>query len=626
MKRFTKPQTDHDMLAVGKSSHAAASRTNIEHGHASVSRRLPLRMVRALVSILFGFIVFVVGTLHFHLWKLDSSNGSIVDGQDVYDSSSMGVHGVVRRRQLDKQSSRRRSIDVTLTQREVPSSQSGPIAQEPITPNESPSANSDDPIPGRGAGSKRGRIACDNKDDLISPLVSYWNDPRSDRDNAFRSPFAPGRTNAVDKPRYLSFEPDCGGWNNIRMEFEIMIVLAAATGRTLVLPPDYPVYLLQRDHASRHRGLQDFFQFRGNRPSSNDSRGGGFDDVVDVVTMRDFFRDEIIMKQSYPLPTDDTNRTKVLSSIEKCNYRARDARSCVHLFDHIANIADFVPGWNGERNCLIMDDENWHKDSSIVSSHEQDGDERHQRVVDFCNGRLPVYYNRHIHEAPLIHFRSHLKDTRLLVHFYAFIYFTSPRIGNHYKRLVRDRVRYSDAIFCAAGKVVKALLDEFGSYSSMHCRRGDFQWPKMRISAEEWLANTRHIFREGEVIYVSTDETDRAFFEPLARRYRLKFLSDFEELAGLDRIDPNFAGMIDQVIASRGRQFVGTYFSSFSAFIGRMRGYHGMSGRTMHYGHIKHMNETHTWLDPHSSYSAREFPTGWVAIDGDTEPAEKDFF
>jgi hypothetical protein len=39
-------------------------------------------------------------------------------------------------------------------------------------------------------------------------------------------------------------------------------------------------------------------------------------------------------------------------------------------------------------------------------------------------------------------------------------------------------------------------------------------------------------------------------------------------LAGLADVDPNFVGMIDQVVASQGRVFVGTYFSSFSAYIG----------------------------------------------------------
>lgn len=35
-----------------------------------------------------------------------------------------------------------------------------------------------------------------------------------------------------------------GGWNNIRMCMEIIFIFAAATGRTLVMPPDQPLYLL----------------------------------------------------------------------------------------------------------------------------------------------------------------------------------------------------------------------------------------------------------------------------------------------------------------------------------------------------------------------------------------------
>lgn len=39
-------------------------------------------------------------------------------------------------------------------------------------------------------------------------------------------------------------------------------------------------------------------------------------------------------------------------------------------------------------------------------------------------------------------------------------------------------------------------------------------------------------------------------------------------------VNPNFFGMIDQRVASRGRVFVGTYTSTFSGYIIRMRGYH----------------------------------------------------
>jgi hypothetical protein len=64
------------------------------------------------------------------------------------------------------------------------------------------------PIPGRGQGSGRGHVQC-NED--ISRLVSYWNDPRSDVDRAFRSPFL-GSTSVLksipERRRYLTFEPD----------------------------------------------------------------------------------------------------------------------------------------------------------------------------------------------------------------------------------------------------------------------------------------------------------------------------------------------------------------------------------------------------------------------------------
>lgn len=59
----------------------------------------------------------------------------------------------------------------------------------------------------------------------------YWKDYPSDA--AYSSHFSDGK-----KTKYLTFEPDKGGWNNVRMNVETVIVMAHAMGRTLVMVCD----------------------------------------------------------------------------------------------------------------------------------------------------------------------------------------------------------------------------------------------------------------------------------------------------------------------------------------------------------------------------------------------------
>eukprot|EP00591_Stephanopyxis_turris_P001054 CAMPEP_0195522532 /NCGR_PEP_ID=MMETSP0794_2-20130614/20803_1 /TAXON_ID=515487 /ORGANISM="Stephanopyxis turris, Strain CCMP 815" /LENGTH=191 /DNA_ID=CAMNT_0040652307 /DNA_START=16 /DNA_END=588 /DNA_ORIENTATION=+ len=66
----------------------------------------------------------------------------------------------------------------------------------------------------------------------------YWSDIKTDA--LFSSPYK--TANKVTK--YLTFEPDQAGWNNMRMGFETIIAMAHAMGRTLVLPPPRGIYLM----------------------------------------------------------------------------------------------------------------------------------------------------------------------------------------------------------------------------------------------------------------------------------------------------------------------------------------------------------------------------------------------
>ena len=53
----------------------------------------------------------------------------------------------------------------------------------------------------------------------------------------------------------------------------------------------------------------------------------------------------------------------------------------------------------------------------------------------------------------------------------------------------------------------------------------------------------------------------------MKEHYNIRFLSDFSDAAGLNQLDPNLLGMIDTIVASRGRLFVGTWFSTFTGYI-----------------------------------------------------------
>ena len=71
-------------------------------------------------------------------------------------------------------------------------------------------------------------------DDEFAQEMVYWADIPSDAN--YMSPFHNGNKHESDR-KYMTFEPDGGGWNNIRMAMESVIGLAVAMGRTLVMPP-----------------------------------------------------------------------------------------------------------------------------------------------------------------------------------------------------------------------------------------------------------------------------------------------------------------------------------------------------------------------------------------------------
>ena len=98
----------------------------------------------------------------------------------------------------------------------------------------------------------------------------YWSDIPSD--NAHVSPF-------FSPHFFLTFEPDGGGWNNIRMSMETVLAMAHAMGRTLVLPPKQRMYLL---HGNSQQATFDFADFYPMEQIAEEQHG------LQVLSMQEF--------------------------------------------------------------------------------------------------------------------------------------------------------------------------------------------------------------------------------------------------------------------------------------------------------------------------------------------------
>jgi hypothetical protein len=260
-----------------------------------------------------------------------------------------------------------------------------------------------------------------------------------------------------------------------------------------------------------------------------------------------------------------------------------------------------------------------------------------ERLKEMIAGRTTICaYDEKMQSERVVHLMGdNDSGARMLVHFYAFLFFEDYHQDLWTKRFVRDHLRYIDEIQCAAARVVHALRkvakdhgNPNGEFDTFHIRRGDFQYKNTQVEADEIYRNVKDVLEENSTVFIATDEKNKTFFDPLAEHYHLYFLSDFRDL--VEDVNANYFGMLDQLIASRGRAFVGAFFSTFTAYINRMRGYHSQKDELIGYekGELKSFYYAplqRKWLQTsyravQSPIWASEFPVGWRDIDNDVKP------
>jgi hypothetical protein len=218
---------------------------------------------------------------------------------------------------------------------------------------------------------------------------------------------------------------------------------------------------------------------------------------------------------------------------------------------------------------------------------------------DIIKGRKIENLNKLL-DNPIVYFKDNLLGS-----FYLNIY--SERNPELCKYVARH-IHYNNNIFFNARKVI----DLIGNYYAIHIRRGDFQYHDLKLPIETIYNNIKNTIPEGSKLYISTDETNKEFFNLLSEHYSLYFYDYVKHL-----IDPNInedlIGPIEQIICTGAKTFIGNKLSTFSSYIYRLRGYIGKEDKrflTYNIECFPDKEEEYWW----GGVWAREYSEAWESI------------
>lgn len=453
----------------------------------------------------------------------------------------------------------------------------------------------------------RGKLTCDGES--VHHEIIYWKDIPSDRE--YVAPTASRR-----KELFMTFEYDQGGWNNVRMGVECLVVMAHAMGRTLVVPPAQNLYLLGAPVEGKKKKL-------------------GFSDFFDL--------EAIGAHRGLPVMSMETFLSKV------------GAKSTTmwgkELWKYLKSRADVQPSWNG---ALVALPRSYDSAYSNISGRDK------TMLQRYAGGRRVAYLDEATREAKHMHVPATGKH-RILQHHYSFAFFADPAQRAFYRRLIRDAMRYIDPIQCAGAKLVDAVreksralgLSARGDYYALHIRRGDFQFKDVKLSADKIVENLRgnEIIPKGSLVFVATDDPEgkcehcRSGGAPCPKPEDIgaKTQADMPKGCPLDPswdafwrngwilvfsrnftavhtsnvagalhggINPNYLGMAESIVCSRANAFAGTWFSTFTGYIHRLRGFHGLGEHT--YYHSTGRVDAPRSKESYGRGYAREYRIGWT--------------
>lgn len=364
--------------------------------------------------------------------------------------------------------------------------------------------------------------------DRLLRELSYWN-PR-----LLDSPLA-----ERNHHRYVTFDVDQGGLSNVRLVFEYVAVIAAITGRKLVLPPPQPWYLINNGpkHAGRKEGVTEFSEIL-DIPA--------LQQIVPVQSTEDFIR-ESTEHLSIPgeFQGDDCFRVRPMETRLWARWKQ-------WLFDHTEVLRD----WNPYETLICLPDR-----ASVDTGRLAD---------EYIDGRKLIELSPWMNAAPVIHFPSN-SECRSLGPVATMLASGDDEVPRLSRRLIKHHIRYHPRVFEIASELIPIL--GCYRYTALHIRRNDFQYKQTRARAEVSWSNISALLLDECPTYIATDEVDEEFRGFFRQKKPVLFWSDLMGKYNGPAIPEKYVGPVEQLICVCASRFVGTDLSTFSSYIVRLRGY-----------------------------------------------------
>jgi len=356
--------------------------------------------------------------------------------------------------------------------------------------------------------------------------------------------------------KYLTYQPPGGGWNNQRIAFENAVILAKMLNRTLIVHPMAPheeILKVKQQHL-----------FDLNYESYNALPGHTLVPLSRVMDLKK-------LSKLIPVKEIHTNHLQFLEDYKHYSWK----RVCHNGLT--GAWVDSLPEQNDKASweALERHTSKWLQTENLPSYKQicvKDTSVHGNKTFKIWGIFDELYDSEedviYFEEGSMFFRRMLFFDREMTLDAHKWIFWHvkfAPTIWRRL-RLFRQRVHFP--------------------YNAMHVRRTDHPTSR-KMTQDYWLniLNKRGLISITTTLYIATDEKNLTWFQPFRDAgFDLLFAKDFKDIfesvvhhKGVE-ISQDILGLTEQLICAHAAHFVGSYYSTFSLYVNRLRKQTGWRG------------------------------------------------